>query len=113
MNLTRRLEKVRGNGSPPAIIEEVPPNPFTASNGSNEPATLGRIHEAKTAETADALDVVELTQTGAVASGALGALKERASQALYERLGARITDSSLEEAELHQYRQRRAEDRRR
>lgn len=103
MNLTRRLEKVRGNGSPSTIVEEAPPSQFTVSNGSAEPVTLGRIHDAKTAETASAADVVELTQTGAVASGALGALKERASQALYERLGSRITDSSLEEAELHQY----------
>ena len=48
-------------------------------------AALGPIHDSKTAKTASAADVVELTQTGAVASGALGALKERASQALYER----------------------------
>ncbi|MGY4540561.1 Flp pilus assembly CpaF family ATPase [Arthrobacter sp. UYNi723] len=103
MNLSRRLEKVRGTESPTALVEAVPANPFAAQAGPAEPATLGRIHEAKTAETAYAADVVELTQTAAVASGALGALKERASQALYERLGARITDSSLEEAELHQY----------
>jgi pilus assembly protein CpaF len=37
------------------------------------------------------------------ASEALASLKERASQALYERLGSRITDSSLEENELHQF----------
>ncbi len=37
------------------------------------------------------------------ASEALAGLKERASQALYERLGSRITDSSLEESELHQF----------
>lgn len=103
MNLSRRLEKARGTESPATLVEAVPPNPFTVQGGSAEPATLGRIHEAKTAETAHAADVVELTQTAAAASGALGALKERASQALYERLGARITDSSLEEAELHQY----------
>jgi pilus assembly protein CpaF len=61
---------------------------------------LGRIHEAKSAEAAV---VVELAPTAAVASSALSSLKERASQSLYERLGARITDSSLEESELHQY----------
>lgn len=75
-------------------------NPFAPQPAPAEPATLGRIHEAKSAEIAE---VVELAPTAAVASGALSALKERASQALYERLGARITDSSLEEAELHQY----------
>lgn len=37
------------------------------------------------------------------ASEALSGLKERASQALYERLGSRITDSSLDETELHQF----------
>lgn len=41
--------------------------------------------------------------TGGIASEALTGLKERASQALYERLGSRITDSSLEESELHQF----------
>ncbi|UTT71569.1 CpaF family protein [Arthrobacter sp. DNA4] len=41
--------------------------------------------------------------TGGIASEALTGLKERASQALYERLGSRITDSSLEETELHQF----------
>ncbi|WP_425341145.1 CpaF family protein [Arthrobacter oryzae] len=38
-----------------------------------------------------------------MASEALRGLKERASQALYERLGARIQDSSMDESELHQY----------
>ena len=47
-------------------------------------------------------DAVELTQTASVASEALNALKERASQALFERLGSRITDSSIGEEELRQ-----------
>ncbi|MEV7131415.1 CpaF family protein [Arthrobacter sp. NPDC093128] len=36
-------------------------------------------------------------------SEALSGLKERASQALYERLGSRLTDSTLDDAELHKY----------
>lgn len=100
MNLSRRLEKVRGTESTAPVAEAEPQNAFISTTGPLEPATLGRIHEAKSAEIAE---VVELAPTAAVASGALSALKERASQALYERLGARITDSSLEEAELHQY----------
>ena len=36
-------------------------------------------------------------------SEALSGLKERASQVLYERLGSRLTDSSLDDAELHKY----------
>jgi pilus assembly protein CpaF len=34
---------------------------------------------------------------------ALSAVKERAGVALYERMGSRITDSSIEESELQQY----------
>ncbi|MCY1674066.1 CpaF family protein [Pseudarthrobacter sp. SL88] len=100
MNLSRRLEKVRGAEPTMSAAEPEQKNPFAPQPAPVEPATLGRIHEAKSAEVAE---VVELAPTAAVASGALSALKERASQALYERLGARITDSSLEEAELHQY----------
>ena len=104
MNLSRRLEKVRGTeASTPFTETAEQPNPFMPLNSAAEPATLGRIHEAKTAESVHAAEVIELSPTAAVASGALSALKERASQSLYERLGARITDSSLEEAELHQY----------
>ena len=66
--------------------------------------TLGQLHDAKTAEAAaSAASSLDVSQTAVVASEALNSLKERASQALYERLGSRITDSSLEEAELHQY----------
>lgn len=104
MNLSRRLEKVRGTeASMPFTETAEQQSPFMPLNSPAEPATLGRIHEAKTAESVHAAEVIELAPTAAVASGALSALKERASQALYERLGARITDSSLEEAELHQY----------
>ncbi|MHC6592128.1 CpaF family protein [Arthrobacter sp. C152] len=102
MNLSRRLERVRGTEASVPLAEE-DQNAFLPQSGTAEPATLGRIHEAKAAETAHAAEVIELSPTAAVASGALSALKERASQALYERLGARITDSSLEESELHQY----------
>ncbi|WP_354348744.1 CpaF family protein [Pseudarthrobacter sp. PvP090] len=38
-----------------------------------------------------------------MASEALRGLKERASQALYERLGSRISDTSMDESELHQH----------
>ncbi len=66
-----------------------------------QPATLGRILEAKTAAEAQP-GFTELQQTASLASEALNALKERASQALFERLGSRITDSSIDETELHQ-----------
>ncbi|MHC6230216.1 CpaF family protein [Arthrobacter sp. MMS24-T111] len=102
MNLSRRLEKARGTEPSLAVVEEKH-DPFVLAKDAAEPATLGRIHDVKTAETAQAAEVIELSPTAAAASGALSALKERASTALYERLGARITDSSLEESELHQF----------
>nr|WP_317983556.1 CpaF family protein [Pseudarthrobacter sulfonivorans] len=46
---------------------------------------------------------ISLPVTAGNASEALSALKERVSHALYERLGSRITDSSMEESELHQF----------
>src|SRR5690242_12102627 len=72
--------------------------PITSPHAAS---TLGTIQQAQAAEQAQAPVTVE--GIGGIASEALAGLKERASQALYERLGSRITDSSLEEAELHQF----------
>ncbi|KSU79355.1 pilus assembly protein CpaF [Pseudarthrobacter enclensis] len=68
---------------------------------ASTPATLGAIQQAQAAEQAHAPVTVDVTVGSA--SEALNGLKERASQALYERLGSRITDSSLDESELHQF----------
>ncbi|MFF1251030.1 CpaF family protein [Pseudarthrobacter sp. NPDC058329] len=65
------------------------------------PATLGALQQAQAAEQAQTPTPVEVT--AGIASEALNGLKERASQALYERLGSRITDSNLDEVELHQF----------
>ncbi|MBT2521295.1 CpaF family protein [Arthrobacter sp. ISL-28] len=65
------------------------------------PSTLSSIQQAQAAEQASA--PVSLQVSAGNASEALSALKERASQALYERLGSRITDSSMDESELHQF----------
>ncbi len=102
MNLARRLEQLKGtsSGAPDAESTETP---TAGTNPYASPTTLGRIHESMAAEMASTVAVLEVPQTTANASEALGALKERASQALFERLGSRITDSSLEDAELHQY----------
>lgn len=68
------------------------------------PTTLGRIKEAKSAEAdAAAMQVSEPASASAGTSEALTGIKDRASQALFERLGSRITDSSLQEAELHRF----------
>ncbi|QDW30522.1 CpaF family protein [Arthrobacter sp. KBS0702] len=98
MSLTDRFQQLRG-GAQPDAPEEKPAVDVFASHAP--PATLGRILEAKTAAEAQP-GFTELQQTATVASEALNALKERASQALFERLGSRITDSSIDEAELHQ-----------
>lgn len=104
MSLTDRFQQLRGDAKLP-IKEPQQSSPYTSAfQTPAAPTTLGRIQAAKTAEAAaSAVVTLDMPQTAAVASEALGALKERASQALYERLGSRITDSSLEEAELHQF----------
>ena len=87
-----------------AIQEGQPPTPPEPEARSDVPSTLGRIQEAKAADAASAALVVEEVGPNAgMASEALRGLKERASQALYERLGSRISDSSMDEAELHQH----------
>jgi hypothetical protein len=104
VSLTDRFQQLRGDGKPLAK-EPRQSTPYAdAFQAPPAPTTLSKIQEAKTAEAAaSAVVALDMPQTAAVASEALGALKERASQALYERLGSRITDSSLEEAELHQF----------
>ena len=99
MSLTDRFQQLRG-GLPPAGPEEKPAAVDVFAS-PNQPATLGRILEAKTAAESQP-GFSEIQQTASVASEALNALKDRASQALFERLGSRITDSSIDEAELQQ-----------
>ena len=100
MSLTDRFQQLRGGTQPAPNLDKAPAESDVAPLAA-APATLGRILEAKTAAELQT-DAVEVQQTASVASEALNALKERASQALFERLGGRITDSSIEEAELHQ-----------
>jgi len=73
-----------------------------SSPAAASPSTLSSIQQAQAAAE-QAAAPVSLQVTAGSASEALSGLKERASQALYERLGSRITDSSMEEAELHQF----------
>lgn len=100
MSLTDRFQQLRG-GSPGTPSSDAAPAATDAFPSQAAPATLGRILEARTAAELQT-DAIEVQQTASVASEALNALKERASQALFERLGGRITDSSIEEEELHQ-----------
>jgi len=103
VSLTDRFQQLRGEAKPNPEPKQHSPYEG-AYQAPAAPTTLGKIQEARTAEAAaSAVVTLDMPQTAAVASEALNALKERASQALYERLGSRITDSSLEEAELHQF----------
>lgn len=95
MNLTRRLAQLH------SATEEFP-TAVVPSADFVTPTTLGAIHEAHTAEQATA-SVTEPRTMAGNSSEALSGLKERASQALYERLGSRLTDSTLDDAELHKY----------
>ncbi|WP_311380796.1 CpaF family protein [Arthrobacter sp. ISL-28] len=94
MNLSNRFAKLRADDAEVFEVSTpmVPPAP---------PSTLSSIQQAQAAEQASA--PVSLQVSAGNASEALSALKERASQALYERLGSRITDSSMDESELHQF----------
>ena len=100
MSLTDRFQQLRG-GTQQAEPEEMTAPAIDVFAAHAQPATLGRILEAKAAAESQP-GFTELQQTASVASEALNALKERASQALFERLGSRITDSSIDETELHQ-----------
>jgi Flp pilus assembly CpaF family ATPase len=94
VTLSHRFAKLRGDE---VSGFEVP----ATSTSQQQPATLGAIQQAQATHQAQAPTAMEVTTGNA--SEALSGLKERASQALYERLGSRITDSSLEESELHQF----------
>lgn len=88
MNLTKRLESLRGGDT------EAAPKPAAASG----PWASGA---APAADSAGA--IAEPRTHGTDANEALNAVKDRAGTALYERMGSRITDSSLDEADLQNY----------
>lgn len=94
MSLSNRFAKLRADDA--EVFEVSTPTAPTAA-----PSTLSSLQHAQAAEQASV--PVSQQVTAGNASEALSALKERASQALYERLGSRITDSSMEESELHQF----------
>lgn len=101
MNLTDRFQQLRGESKAEPKKPEALEGVFQPKLA---PATLGQKHEAQTAEAAaNANAALEQPQPVSVASEALNALKERATQTLFERLGSRITDSSLEDEALHQF----------
>ncbi|GAB3567942.1 CpaF family protein [Arthrobacter alkaliphilus] len=90
MSLGKRLEEARNFDKAAASASEVTSQAAPWGNGGVDP--MG--HPASTpVEQRHSSDTNE----------ALNAIKDRAGTALYERMGSRITDASMEEAELHQY----------
>ncbi|BAS10186.1 putative conjugal transfer protein Rv3659c/MT3759 [Arthrobacter sp. Hiyo4] len=88
MNLTKRLESIRGVDTSAAMPTSAKSGPWAGGAVSSvEPPTVA----------------AEPRSRGADANEALNAIKDRASAALYERMGSRITDPSLDEAELQTY----------
>ncbi|MGO4856119.1 CpaF family protein [Arthrobacter sp. 2MCAF14] len=88
MSLSRRLQAARGIET--AVAEPQNTNESVPWGG---PATTGAGQSSGHSSAREASDTNE----------ALNAVKERVGTALYERMGSRITDSSMDESELHQY----------
>jgi pilus assembly protein CpaF len=87
MNLTKRLESLRGGNT------EVAAPPMPASG----PWATGAAPDAQSPSIAAEPTI------HADANEALNAIKDRASASLYERMGGRITDPTLDESELQRY----------
>lgn len=88
MNLTKRLESLRGVDTEAVAGPRSASGPW-ASSSAAAPEVLSSSPAPKT--------------PGADANDALNVIKDRAGAALYERMGSRITDASLDEAELQSY----------
>jgi pilus assembly protein CpaF len=88
MSLARRLEAARGlDGDKDAAAETTNPQWKASTPGGTGPAA----------------NPFDSRSFASEPNEALSAVKERAGTALYERMGSRITDSSIEESELQQY----------
>ncbi|MDQ0633060.1 pilus assembly protein CpaF [Arthrobacter pascens] len=88
MSLARRLEAARGSdGGKDAAAGPRPDLQWKASPAGTDPS----------------VNPFDTRNYATEPNEALTAVKERAGTALYERMGSRITDSSIEESELQQY----------
>ncbi|MET1086198.1 MAG: CpaF family protein [Arthrobacter sp.] len=88
MNLTERFESLRGGKPEPAATPRPSGGPWAV--GSADAAPLTSI-------------AAKPRVAGTDANDALNAVKDRASAALYDRMGGRITDPTLGESELQSY----------
>ncbi|MEV8147768.1 CpaF family protein [Arthrobacter sp. NPDC080073] len=89
MSLAKRLEASRG----------LDQNSVPASGSSSQAAPWAPSASGATSNSAPS----PADRHASEDNEALNAIKERAGIALYERMGSRITDSSVDESELHQY----------
>ncbi|MEA5453427.1 CpaF family protein [Sinomonas sp. JGH33] len=109
MSLIERLQAARGGAGQPAESAEAGVGPQAAqeppsSSPDAQSATLGVRVTAQAAAVAEARLADSEPNHGSVrASQALRELKEKASAELYDRVGSRITDSSMSESELGDY----------
>ena len=91
MNLSDRLQVARG-GPPPAVasVAARPAAARSTAKGSTPSAVKPKATRRPAAEPAAVAPV-----------DALGKLKERASKALFERMGTRLNDATMNEGQLH------------
>ncbi|MDP9884829.1 pilus assembly protein CpaF [Sinomonas atrocyanea] len=96
MSLVDRLRAAKDlPAAPPSTAGAVP-----AVEDADQPATLGVRLEAHAAAEAEARLANAPTHGSIASSQALRELKEKSTEELFERVGGRITDSSLSEADL-------------
>lgn len=88
MSLSQRLEAARGFDKPTSATTPVQNGPWAGQAGGSSDLPGGN---------------PEPKIMGSETNEALNAVKERAGTALYERMGSRITDSSMDDTELQQY----------
>ncbi|WP_426938697.1 CpaF family protein [Pseudarthrobacter sp. S3] len=88
MNLAKRLESARGNDT------------VNAGRAAANVSWIGGTTPPVESPQGSATDAGTL---GSDANEALNAVKDRAAAALYERMGSRITDASLDESDLQKY----------
>ncbi|WP_028265078.1 CpaF family protein [Arthrobacter sp. MA-N2] len=90
MSLAKRLEAARG-------LDQITSPTAESTSARWAPSASGASGSTPNATTPPA------DRHASENNEALSAIKERAGIALYERMGSRITDSSVDESELHQY----------
>lgn len=106
MNLSQRLEAARGpsseTGAPSAkrLTVKSAPDSSGASPSAGSSAASGSSN-SETKQRATPANARTSTQVPPPARDALAKLKDRAGSILFERLGTRLLDASLTEAQLH------------